>query len=212
NTRGLAEVGDLRSMVGSGVVHDQNVASSQLGEQPDAEPANEALAVRSGKHGAESDPSPDPDGSDERQVLAPIHRNTLLVHASAFHPRVAAGHRTVEASLVEKHEPVYRDLRDLAKKRLPFQDDVGAERLQRPAAFFLTTYPKRWSARFMLETCTRDRPRRPLLNCAVSSPAFASPSAPSSASTSLSAIREWFPPPLRVGDRSPVRRDCRNQR
>lgn len=136
DTGGLAEVGDLRSMVGSRVVHDQNVASPQLREQPDAEPPDEPFAVGGGEHGSEGDPSADPDGSDERQILAPIHRNALLVHASALDPRVAARHRTIEASFVEKHESVDRDLRDLAKERLPFHDDVGSESLQRPAAFF----------------------------------------------------------------------------
>jgi hypothetical protein len=209
---GLAELGDDWCVVGRGVVHDQDVAAPQLGQQPRPQPPRESLAVGRGEHGPERDPTGQADRSDQGEVLAPVDRHALLVLHPALDPSVAASHRAVQAGLVEEDQALDRDPGDDSQERLALQDDVGSERLQRPAAFFLTTYPKRWSARFMLETCTRDRPRRPLLNRAVSSPAFASPRARRISSTSLNEMREWFPPPLRDGDSSPVHRDCRSQR
>lgn len=133
--------GDTRIAMGRKVVHDEHVVGAKLGEQNALHPPNEPLLVRGGEHGRESDPSGQPDRSEDGQILSPVHGNAVDEFAASLHPRVRAAHREVHARFVDENELVGGDAPYPAQELPALLLDVGPQTLQRPAAFFLTTYP-----------------------------------------------------------------------
>ena len=157
------------------VVQDQHVATPKPWKEVLVQPFDEAVGVGRREHRIEHDPASDPDRTEQGEVWAPVHRRTLDVLGSLLDPGTAPGHGNVEPGFVDEDQPLYRDPPDLPLERLSLGNDVRPQLLQRPEAFFLTTYPARYSARLMLETWRRALPRRPRLYSAVISPAVASP-------------------------------------
>ena len=127
--------------MGRKVVHDEHIVRAKLGEQNALHPANEPLLVRSGEHGREDDPSGQTDRSEDGQILSPVHGNTVDEFAASLHPSVRAAHREVHARFVDENELVGGDAPDPAQELPAFFLDIRPQTLQRPAAFFLTTYP-----------------------------------------------------------------------
>lgn len=165
---------DSRIMVRVEIVHDHDISCTELRQQLALQPSDEAVPVRGRKHAREDNPSGQTNGSEQREVLAPIHRNGVDEFLSPPHPGMAAAHRGVEPGLVEEDQSFGRYSPDRSQIRGTLGDDVRPQTLQRPSAFFLTTNPCRRSARLMLETCTRSRRARCRLISAASSPAVAS--------------------------------------
>jgi hypothetical protein len=199
---------NARIVMGAKVVHDDDVAAAELGQQLGLHPRDEAVLVRGREHAREHDPAGQADRAEQREVLAPVHGNSVDEFLAALHPSVAPAHRHVHPRLVEEHQAVSRHAPDAVQERSTLDDDVRPQTLQWPSALFFTTYPCRRSARLMLETCTRSRRGRCRLNSAVSSPAVASRTFASATSRSISVTTEGVPPPLGVGSTPPSRR-CR---
>src|SRR5262249_20597700 len=129
-----------------------------------------------------------------------------------FDPRVTAGHRGVQAGLVEEDQAVRRYVPDRPPEGGSLGDDVGPELLERMKTFFFTTYPARYSVRLMLETWRRCFPRRRRLYSAVISPAFASGRRTRISSSSSRVTSERTPPPFLRGATVPSRRKRHTQR
>lgn len=121
------------------VVHDHDVAATKFGQQLPLHPRDETVLVRGREHAGEHDPSRDPDRAEQREVLAPVHRDPIDEFLAALHPRMAPAHRHVHSGLVEEHEPVGRHATDLPQVRRTLYDDVRPQTLQRPSALFFTT-------------------------------------------------------------------------
>lgn len=128
-----------RVVVRGKIVHDEDVTPPQLREQVGRQPVDEAITVRRGKHRLERDPATEADRPEQGEVVPPVHRDAVDVLGPAFHPRVTAAHREVQARFVEEHEPIRRDPADAAPVRLPLDDHVRPQTLQWPSAFFFTT-------------------------------------------------------------------------
>lgn len=90
--------------------------------------------------------------TQQREVLAPIHRSPVDELGPALHPRVATAHGEVEPGLVEEHQSLERNPANLQRKVRALERDVRPLTLQWPSALFFTTYPYRVSARLVLET------------------------------------------------------------
>jgi len=125
--------------MGTKVVHHDYVTATELRQQLGLEPPNEPILVRRLEHRRENDPARQPNRAEQGEVLAPVHRNAVHELLAALHPRVAAAHRYVHPRFVEEDQPLEGDAADLAQERFALLDDVGAQTLQRPSAFFFTT-------------------------------------------------------------------------
>jgi hypothetical protein len=136
-----ARRGDARVVVGGQVIHDEYVVRAKLREKNALYPANESLFVGRGKHRREGDPTGQADRSEDGQVLSPVHGNTVDEFAAPLYPCVRAAHREVHAGFVDENELVSGDAPYAAQELPAFFLDIGPQTLQRPAAFFLTTYP-----------------------------------------------------------------------
>lgn len=121
------------------VVHHDDVAAAELGQQLGLEPPHEPVLVRRLEHRRKNHPAGQPDGAEQREVLAPIHRDAVNKLLAALHPGMAAAHGDVHPRLVEEHQPLERNSSDLAQERFALGDDIGAQTLQRPSALFFTT-------------------------------------------------------------------------
>ena len=139
-------------MVRGQIVHHDNVARREAREQLGLEPRDEAGPVRGLEHRGEDDPTRQPDRAKEGEIGAPVHGDAIDELSAPLHPGMASPHGQIEARFVEEDELLDRNAKDPSSKRPPLRYDVGPLTLQRPASFFLMTYPYRWSARFMLET------------------------------------------------------------
>jgi hypothetical protein len=93
-----------------------------------------------------------PDRPQEGQALPSVHWDAVDKLAAAFYPGMTAADGYVKARLVEKDQAVDANSTDSLAIDGSFCDYVRTQTLQRPSPFFLTTYPCRWRARFMLET------------------------------------------------------------
>ena len=133
--------GDARIVMGGKVVHDEHVALAEFGEKNTFHPANKSVFVRGGEHGRECDPAGKSDRSEDGQILPPVHGNSIDKLAASLHPRVRAAHREVHARFIDENELVGGNAPDPAQELPAFFLDVGPHTFQRPAAFFLTTYP-----------------------------------------------------------------------
>lgn len=123
------------------IVEDDHVARCEPREQLPLQPTDEAMPVGRLEHRRQHHPAGQPDGAEEGQVGAPIHRHALDVLAPAFHPSVRPTHREIEARFVEKHELLDRDAQDATTERPSLPYDVRPQALQGPLPFFFTTYP-----------------------------------------------------------------------
>jgi len=212
NADGFAKRYDASIVVSAQVIEDEDIARIEPGQELSGEPENEAVLVGAGEHRAEHDPAGQSDCAEEREVLSPVHRYALDVLGPLLHPRVRPGHRRVEPRLIKENELGDRYAANLPKKDLALGDYVRPKLLDRAEPFFLTTYPARWRARLMLETCRRFLPRRPRLYRAVISPAFGSPRAATIPCNSSRDTFERFPPALGCGRKWPSRRYCHTHR
>ena len=150
-TRG-AERADAGVVVSGQVVHDEDVASLELRQQLPGEPVDETFSVRGLPNRGQHNPPIPPNRSEQSEVLPTVHRHPIDEFLAALHPGVAAAHVYAQPGLIKKNQPIRIDPGKLFQERGAFGDDVGPKALQRPSAFFFTTYPSRCSARFMLET------------------------------------------------------------
>src|ERR1044071_2415185 len=148
-----AQRGDARVVMCGQVVEDEYVALPKLGKQLHCQPVDETVLVRAGEHRGEEDPARQAHRAEQREVPAPVHGNSFDELAAPLYPSVAACHRRIEAGLVEEHQAMRRYPPDPAPEGGSLGDDVRPELLKRTKTFFLTTYPARYSARLMLETC-----------------------------------------------------------
>ena len=130
---------DARIVMGAQVVHDDDIAALELGEQLAPYPGYEAILVRSGEHARENDPPGQANRSEHDEVRAPVHRNSVDQFFATLNPRVAPAHREIHPRLVEEHQPVDRHAADLPQERRALDDDVRPQTLQRPSALFFTT-------------------------------------------------------------------------
>lgn len=155
NTARRGECDDARILVRSEIVHHQDVPATELRQEGTAQPLHEARLVHRREGTALHDPPAQAHGADHGEVGAPVRRRALDELAALGNPRVASRHRSVESRLVEKHQPSRIDPRDESQVGAPLLGDVETQLLQRADPLFFTTYPRRRSARFMLETWTR---------------------------------------------------------
>jgi hypothetical protein len=130
-----------RVVMGGEVVQDEDIAGRETTEEASPEPSDESAPVGRLEHRVEHDPAREADSAEQREIRAPVHRQTVDVFAAALHPGMAAAHREVEPGLVEKYELVGRHTPDLSTKRRSLGYDVWPQTLQRSSAFFFTTYP-----------------------------------------------------------------------
>ena len=136
---GPARRGDAGIVVGAQVVHDEHVPASKLRKQVGREPSHKADPIRGRKHRPEHDPALHADRPEQRERGAPIHRDGVEVCCAAFHPRVTPAHGQVHPRFVEKDQAFDGNPPDRGQERVALGLDVGPSRLQRPAAFVLTT-------------------------------------------------------------------------
>jgi len=132
---------DARIVVRGEVVHHEHVARTQLRKENGLQPSNEPLLVGCGEHGGERDPAGQSDRTKNGQVLPPVHWHALDEFIAAFDPCVRATHGEVHARFIEENELLGGYVTNAAQELPTLHFDVGAQTLQRPAAFFLTTYP-----------------------------------------------------------------------
>ena len=203
---------DLGVVVSLQVVENQNVAALEAGEQFAAEPIHKPFRVGGLEHCTHEHPACEAHRPKQGQVVSPVHGGALDELGAPFYPNVTSGHRSVQPRFVEENELLDWHALDQSLERFTLDDDVRPELLQRPEAFFFTTYPARYRARLMLETWRRSRPRLPRLYAAVISPAFPSPSFARTASSSFSEMSDRFPPHFFLGLRCPSRRNWPTQR
>lgn len=126
-------------VMGTQVVHDDDIAASELGQQLVFYPGYEAILVRRGEHARQNDPSGQADRSEHGEVRAPVHRDPVDEFFATLKPRVAPAHREIHPRLVEEHQPVDGHAADLPQERRALDDDVRPQTLQRPSALFFTT-------------------------------------------------------------------------
>lgn len=136
---GSARRAHTQMMVGAQVVHDKDVAALELRQEVSREPRHKADSIRGGKHRPEDHPALHANGPEQRERRSPIHRDRVNVLGPAFHPRVTAAHRQVQARFVEKDQARDGNPPHRGQEGAAFGLDVGPIRFQRPAAFFFTT-------------------------------------------------------------------------
>lgn len=112
-------------MLGTQVVHDDDVAATELGKQLFHKPCNEPVAVGSRELGRHRDPATAADGAEQREVLAPIHRATLDMLLALANPGMGSTHREVQARFVEEYESIDRHPANESSVSLALQRDVG---------------------------------------------------------------------------------------
>jgi hypothetical protein len=135
----FAEWPNTRIVMRLEVVHHQDVALAQLRQESGRQPCDKAISVRGSESRIQDDPTRSANRSVKGQVLAPVHRDAVDELGSSFDPGVAASHRGVHPRLVHEHQPIDRVAADPTSVGAAFRYDVGAQTLQRPSAFFLTT-------------------------------------------------------------------------
>src|SRR5260370_28847683 len=133
--------GDARVVVRSKIVHDEHVVWAKLGEEDVLQPSDESLLVCRGEHGGERDPAGQSDRAEHGQVLSPIHRHALDEFVPALDPCMRATHREVHAGFLEQNDPFGGHPPNATQELSTLHFDVWPQTFQRPAAFFLTTYP-----------------------------------------------------------------------
>ena len=99
---------DPAVVMGTEIVHDQDVAAPQLRQKFSLQLIDEPIAIGGLPDGAQDDKAALPNCSKESQVATTIHWNAVDEFLAALHPRVATAHRHAEPRLVEKHEPIRR--------------------------------------------------------------------------------------------------------
>ena len=132
---------NARVVVRGEVVHHQHVVRTKLGQEHRLQPSNESLLVGCCEHRGERDPAGQSDRAENGQVLSPVHWHALDEFVAAFDPRMGATHREIHAGFVEENELLGRHPPNTAQELPTLHFDVGPQTFQRPAAFFLTTYP-----------------------------------------------------------------------
>lgn len=116
---------DARVVMGPEVVHHDHIPTPELGKQLATQPINESVSVGRREHRAQHHPSAETNRAQQREILAPVHGNAVDVLLAAFHPRVTAAHRQIQARLVQEHELSDRNAPDLLQKRGAFFGDFG---------------------------------------------------------------------------------------
>src|ERR1700691_3733693 len=92
---------DPRVLVGPEVVHDEDVASLKAGEELSDEPCHEAVLVRAGEHRAQQDPAAKAHGTEEGEVLPPVHGRPLDKLGTLLDPGQAPVIQSIDARLLE---------------------------------------------------------------------------------------------------------------
>lgn len=133
--------GDTRVVVGGEVVHYEHVVALELREKDGLEPSDESVLVGGREHGRERHPARQPDCPKDGQVFAPIHGDSFDKLVAAPDPGMRPAHCEVHARFVEENELIGRHSSNATQELSTLHFDVGPQTLQRPAAFFFTTYP-----------------------------------------------------------------------
>jgi hypothetical protein len=135
----LALVADSRVVMRGEVVHHDDIPGAELGQETCSHPLEEPFLVRRREHGRQNYPARQSDRAQCGEIPAPIHWDPLDQLMSPLYPRMASGHRQVEAGFIEKHQPLNGNAADRPQEGLAPLDNVGAQTFQRPSALFFTT-------------------------------------------------------------------------
>jgi hypothetical protein len=96
-------------VVGTQIVHDQNVSFGEPGKESSREPSGEPVTIRGNELGGQLNPSTQADGTEQREVLAPVHGPMVNVLAALGQPDVAATHGEIQARFIEEDELLNRN-------------------------------------------------------------------------------------------------------
>jgi len=151
-------------------------------------------------------PARAPNGADQGQVVAPIHRPRLHIFPSSQDPRVRASHREVGPGFINEDQATRVHAPHPLHERRSLRLDVRPIDLTRPRPFFLSTYPSRRIARPKLVTVVCAVPGARRLYSQHSSAIVASGAAAITACSCGSAIGHRHPPAFGVGTSDPVLR------
>src|SRR3989442_4273406 len=196
----------LGRLVRGQVIEHHDVAATQTRCQPAAHPLDEGDFIHRAPFRAQHDPAATADGSDQRQIVTPVHRSRFHVFLTAFNPRVRAAHREIGPGFIEKHEPSGILPTHPSHERRAFRRDVRTVHLARPLAFFLSTKSARRIARPKLVRVVRADGDARRLYAQHSSATVASGASRTMISSIAMSIGQRQPPPLGRGATDPVAR------
>jgi hypothetical protein len=117
---------DARVVVSWEIVEDQDIASAQLRQQGRFQPVDEAVLVDRLERAAERDPLVEANRTKQAQVLAPVHRGSVLVDRAFLDPGMAARHGDVQPRFVDEDEPFGAHSVDLDQERDALGPDIRA--------------------------------------------------------------------------------------
>lgn len=197
---------DLRSAVSLEIVQQHDIAAPQPGREPAPHPVDERGAVHRAPLRAEGHPAAAADRSDQREIVAPVHRPSLHIFLTALHPHTRAAHGEIRAGFIDKHQPVGILAPHPCQERFALRGDIGPVDLARPRPFFLSTKPARRIARRKLVGVVRCARGTRRLYCQQNSFTVASGTSRTTACSTVRAIGHRQPPPRGFGATVPVAR------
>jgi hypothetical protein len=118
-------------VMGTEVVHDEDVAVVKPGEKSLREPLDESICVGGLVLRAQHNPARMPNRAEQREARTPLDQRYVIRQlAAALDPTVATTHRKIHPGFVEEDKAVYRDTADLLLECFAFPEDVRPETLQ----------------------------------------------------------------------------------
>ena len=119
------QVAHLPGLMRRQVVHEDDIPGAQLPHEVSSYPADEAWTIHRAPGRGKGEPLVRADGSDHRQVIAPVHRARFDQDFAARQPRVRAAHREIRARFIKEDQPTRVYLPNPAAEAPTFGLDRG---------------------------------------------------------------------------------------